>query len=187
MKELEIEDIIEYYLPSIRAISRKYFLVGGNADDLFQEGMIGLFQAIQNFDNEKGDYKSESFKHFALVCIKRQILDAIKKANAKKNAPLNNYVSFSQKNREDEDYELEFSKMLENYKLSPEDIIINKEAKAEKINLINSKLSKNEIEVLKLYLAGEKQSAISVKLNKTPKQIDNTIQRIKKKIRNCKK
>ena len=183
MKEAEIEDIIEYYLTNIRAISRKYFLVGGSDEDLFQEGMIGLFQAIQNFDYSKGDYKSESFKHFALVCIKRQILDAIKKANAKKNAPLNNYVSFSQKNSEDEDYETEFFNSLQNQKLSPEDIIINKESNAEKINILNSKLNKSELDVLKLYLAGEKQSEISKSLNKTPKQIDNTIQRIKKKIR----
>ena len=183
MKEFEIEDIIEYYLPNIRAISRKYFLVGGSDEDLFQEGMIGLFQAIQNFDYLKGDYKSENFKHFALVCIKRQILDAIKKANAKKNLPLNTYVSFSQKNSDDENYELEFSKELESFKFSPEEIIINKESKAEKLNKLNNVLSESELEVLKLYLSGEKQQEMAKQLNKTPKQIDNTIQRIKQKIR----
>ncbi|MBQ7579021.1 MAG: sigma-70 family RNA polymerase sigma factor, partial [Clostridia bacterium] len=175
MNEQEIEDIIEYYLTSIRAISRKYYLVGGSDDDLFQEGMIGLLQAIQNFDYNKGDYKSESFKHFALVCIKRQILDAIKKANAKKNMPLNTYISFSQKNSEDESYDLEVSKLLEDYTLSPEEILISKENKEEKMDILYKNLSKFELEVLKHYLAGEKQSETAEKLNKTPKQIDNTI------------
>ena len=183
MKEFEIEDVIEYYLPTIRAISRKYFLVGGNDDDLFQEGMIGLFQALQNYDDSKGDYKSESFKRFATVCIKRQIIDAIKKANAKKNLPLNNYVSFSQKNNEDEDYELEFAEPIEDYNFSPEEMIINEETKAETLNQLTSKLSESEFVVLKLYLSGKKQQEMAKELNKTPKQIDNTIQRIKKKIR----
>ena len=183
MKEFETEDIIEYYLPLIRAISRKYFLVGGNDDDLFQEGMIGLFQAIQNYDCSNGDYKSEGFKHFAVVCIKRQILDAIKKANAKKNLPLNNYVSFSQKNNEDEDFELEFAKDIEDYNFSPEEIIINEETKNENLKFLSKALSKNELMVLKLYLSGKKQQEMAEELKKTPKQIDNTIQRIKKKTR----
>ncbi|MBQ7452698.1 MAG: sigma-70 family RNA polymerase sigma factor [Clostridia bacterium] len=182
MKENEIEEIIEYFSDTIRAISRKYFLVGGNNEDLFQEGMIGLIEACRSFDESKGDYKSEQFKRFALVCIKRQILDAIRKANAKKNGPLNNYVSFHQKNSEDEDFELEFSTIVDDG-ADPETQVIREETTDEQIRLLKDKLSKAEMSVLKLYLSGMKQSQMAMALNKTPKQIDNTIQRIKNKMK----
>ena len=182
MKENEIEEVIEYFSGAIRAISRKYFLVGGNNEDLFQEGMIGLIEACRSFDEAKGDYKSEEFKRFALVCIKRQMLDAIRKANAKKNGPLNNYVSFHQKNNDDEDFELEFSTLIDEG-ADPETLIIREETAGEQIKMLEDGLSKAEMQVLKLYLGGMKQSQMAIALNKTPKQIDNAIQRIKNKMR----
>ena len=82
--DIELEELISSYASTIRAISRKYYLAGGNEEDLFQEGMIGLFQAYQNFNGKEG-YESEQFKNFAILCIKRQIFDAIKHANKKNN------------------------------------------------------------------------------------------------------
>lgn len=182
MKENELENLIDAYSDTIRAICRRYYLVGGSQEDLFQEGMIGFLEACKNFDTAKGDYHSSAFKKFALLCIKRQILDAIKHANAKKNQPLNNYISFNQKNDENQEFELEFNSSFINYTdFDPETIIMNQETTDEQLKILAENLSQSEKQVLNLYLAGLPQSKIAVKLNKSVKQIDNAIQRIKKK------
>lgn len=184
MTESELENLIDAYTDTIRAVCRRYFLMGGSQDDLFQEGMIGLLEACKNFDVSKGDYDSLTFKKFAMVCIKRQILDAIKHANAKKNQPLNNYVSFTQKNDDNEDYELEFNSSCLNYlDVDPETVVLNQETVNEQMQILRNSLSKNELDVLDLYLKGLSQSKIAKELGKTVKQIDNTIQRIKNKVK----
>lgn len=189
MNESELENLLDAYTETIRSVCRKYFLIGGNEDDLFQEGMIGLIEACRDFDRSKGDYSSLAFKKFAMVCIKRQIIDAIKHANAKKNQGLNNYVSFNQKNSKDEEFNLEFDSsdianlIIEN----PEEQILNKETYNEQLAELESKLTEKEKQVLKLYLEGLTQSKIAKTLNKPVKQIDNTIQRIKKKCKNNQK
>lgn len=174
----ELEDLIISYGSIIRAISRRYFIAGGTTDDLYQEGMLGLFEAIKNYN--QNDYNSDKFKAFAIMCIKRQIYDAIKSANKKHNGPLNNYVPIVKTNTDNQEYErddiLEFE---DNY--NPEDMFLDKEEHDEKISLIKGKLSEFEIKVLDLYLAGEKQSEIAKTLGKDVKSIDNTIQRIKNK------
>lgn len=184
MKESEIERLIDEYSDIIRAICRRFYLVGGSQEDLFQEGMIGFLEACKHYDSNKGDYESSAFKNFAILCIKRQILDAIKHANAKKNQPLNNYVSFNQKNDDNQEFELEFDSSYANYvDFDPETIILNQETTNEQLKILKDNLSKTEKEVLELYLMGLSQSKIAVKLNKSVKQIDNTIQRIKKKVK----
>ncbi len=177
----EFEELIISFAPIIRSISRKYYLIGGTEDDLFQEGLIGLFEACKNY-NIDDDYKSEKFKSFAIMCVKRQIYDAIKSANKKKNQPLNNYVPIIKTNSENQEYErTDFVNLAEDN--NPEDLFLDKEEHAEKIELIKSKLSDFEIEVLNHYLAGEKQSEIAKALGKNAKSIDNTIQRIKNKVK----
>ena len=178
---VELEDLIKSYASTIRAISRKYYLVGGTEEDLFQEGMIGLLQAYQNFKGEE-DYNSDKFKSFAIMCIKRQIFDAIKHANKKNNQPLNSYVPITKTNKSHQEYERRDLLMIED-EYTPEDLFIDKEEHDEKIQLCKSKLSKFENAVLDLYLAGERQSQIASILNKDVKSIDNTIQRIKNKLR----
>lgn len=174
----QLEDLIESYTSTVRAICRKFYLVGGSQDDLFQEGMIGLFEACKNYD--KADYNSSQFKNFAILCIKRQIYDAIKHANKKGNCPLNTYVPINKTNSENEEYDAGYS--LPSEAISPEDRFIEKEDYDEKIEICKKNLSKYEISVLDLYLQGERQSQIALKLNKPVKSIDNTIQRIKNKL-----
>ncbi len=179
-KELELEELIENYSSIIRSICRKYYLVGGSEEDLFQEGMIGLFQAYKNYHGN--DYGSDKFKSFALICIKRQIYDAIKHANKKNNQPLNNYVPIFKTNSEHEEYDRDDIVLIEEG-YSPEDMFLDKEEYNERIAICKSKLSKLENQVLELYLSGEKQSQIAQILNKDVKSIDNTIQRIKNKLK----
>lgn len=184
MQEKELENLIDAYTDTIRAVCRRYFLMGGSQDDLFQEGMIGLIEACKSFDKNKGDYDSVTFKKFAMICIKRQILDAIKHANTKKNQPLNTYVSFNQKNDENEDYELEFDNSYLNYlDVDPETIVLNQETTNEQMKILKEKLSVAELDVLDLYLKGLSQSKIAEMLGKSVKQIDNAIQRIKNKVK----
>lgn len=177
----ELEDLIESYASTIRSICRKYYLVGGTEEDLFQEGMIGLFQACKNFKSDEG-YNSEKFKNFAKLCIKRQIYDAIKHANKKHNQPLNSYVPIIKTNSQKQEYEREELLFWEE-ECSPEDLFIDREEHDEKIKLCKSKLSEFENKVLDLYLAGERQSQIAEILGKDVKSIDNTIQRIKNKLK----
>lgn len=174
----ELEDLIESYTSTVRAICRKYYLVGGSQDDLFQEGMIGLFEACKTYN--KTDYNSNQFKSFAILCIKRQIYDAIKHANKKGNTPLNTYVPINKTNSENQEYENELIYMGDT--ASPEDIVIDQEDYDEKIEICKKSLSEYEISVLDLYLQGERQSEIAKQLNKPVKSIDNTIQRIKNKL-----
>lgn len=175
----QLEEVILKYSSTVRAISRRYYLVGGEEEDLFQEGLIGLFQACKSYHGS-GDINSEEFKNFACLCIKRQIYDAIKKANKKHNEPLNTYVPIIKTNTDDQEYErTDILDIAEEY--NQEDLFIIKEDIQEKLNQIQSKLSEFEKQVLNLYLSGEKQSEIAKQLKKDVKSIDNTIQRIKNK------
>ena len=177
----KLEELIIKYSSTIRAICHKYYLVGGTPDDLFQEGMIGLFEACKSFNGT--DFDGEEFKKFATVCIKRQIYDAIKSANKKSNTPLNTYLPIEKKSIDDE-HEYERKDMLDStIDNNPEDIFLDKEEHLEKLKLVKSKLSEFENKVLDLYLSGEKQSQIAKTLAKDVKSIDNTIQRIKNKLK----
>jgi len=177
----ELEDLIIKFSSTIRAISRKYYLVGGGEDDLYQEGTIGLFEACKNYHGE-GDQNSEEFRSFAIMCIKRQIYDAIKSANKKHNEPLNNYVPIIKTNTDNQEYErTDILEIAEDY--NPEELFIDKEEHSEKLALVKSKLSNFENQVLDLYLSGERQSEIAKQLKKDVKSIDNTIQRIKNKLK----
>lgn len=178
-----LEELIKSYASIIRSVCRKYFLVGGEQDDLFQEGMIGLFEAYKSFDKTKGDYTSDVFKSFAIMCIKRQILDAIKHANTKKNSPLNNYIPFFR-----EDYSNDETTLAESiaYLESPDEPlenVIEKENFDEKLQLAISNLSEYEQDVISLYLDGLPNSEIARTLEKDVKSIYNCIERIKHKIR----
>lgn len=178
-----VEELLISYSSIIRSLCRKYYLVGGTEEDLFQEGMIGLFEAYKSFDKQKGDYKSEAFKSFALLCIKRQILDAIKKANAKKNMPLNNYVSFSREDFSSDDTTLNESLAYLESPDAPLENVIDRETVDEQIDKVIEGLSKYEQQVIKLYLEGLSQKKIASILDKDLKSIYNTTERIKQKVR----
>ena len=174
-----INQLVENYASLIRGICRRFYLVGGTSDDLYQEGMIGLLEAMKHFDESKGTIGDDTFKRFATTCIKRQILDAIKHANTKKNQPLNNSVPIVRKNDEDDEFEI----MELGLAQDPEELIISKEKQEERLSLLNQHLSDYEQLVLEFYLDGLNTKTIAKKLNKTPRSITNTIQRIKNKVK----
>lgn len=174
-----IEKLAQNYASMIRAICRRFYLVGGTAEDLYQEGMIGLMEAVKKFDETKGTIGDDSFKKFAMICVKHHILDAIKHANTKKNQPLNNSVSIIRNNEEGEEFEIQELGLA----LDPEEVFINNEKQEERLEILNQRLSKFEKQVLKLYLEGEMPHSIAEILNKTPRSITNTIQRIKNKVK----
>ena len=170
-----IEFAIKKYGSEIRAIVKKYYIPNGNSEDLFQEALIGVIEGVNSYDLSRGDENSESFKKFILMCAKRQILDAIKKSNRKKNEPLNNYVVF--------DKSLDNLSSVNLSQSNPEDDYIEKESIKEKNEDIKLLLSKSEREVLDLYLDGNSQSKIAIILGKTVKSVDNTLQRVKNKLK----
>lgn len=169
--------LLSKYSSLVLSITRSYFLIGADYDDVIQEGMIGLFKAIR-------DYKinDSSFSTFAHMCIKRQIITAIKSATRKKHMPLNSYVSLNKTIYDDEQETTLLNLLSDNIEPSPEDILINKEGFNVTKNNIFSVLSSYEKAVLEKYLQGMSYADIAGELNKPEKSIDNALQRIKRKI-----
>lgn len=157
----------------------KYFMIGAEKEDIFQEGMIGLFKAIKDFKPEK----QRTFKSFANICIERQLITAIKSSNRQKHMPLNSYLSLNiaaYDNNEEDSVELidTFdSKTIED----PLETIMKKEYYTEVENAVNKNLSKFEKQVLDRFMKGESYVTIANKLDSPVKSIDNAIQRIRKK------
>lgn len=173
-----IMDYVLYkYKPLVRKKANAMFLIGGDTDDLIQEGMIGLFKAIRDFRQEK----EASFYHFAEICITRQIYSAVEASNRKKHAPLNTYVSFYSETGEEGQplSEVLISEISDN----PEDRMIERENVEQFLEKIRENLSKMECKVLDDYLSGLNYQQIAEKMGKQPKAIDNALQRIKNKIR----
>lgn len=169
--------LFERYKDLVTKISRGYFIVGGDIEDIVQEGMIGLYKAIKSYNSQK----DASFKTFAIICIKHQIQTAIKRALANKNKPLSYAVSLQS-----------FSKTSENMEFLPIELILDitpAEKAIDKENFfalkqsINECLSDFEIKVLKLYLQGYSYKEIANQLSISQKSIDNALSRIKSKLR----
>jgi len=174
-----MDHILHRYGNLAKAKSRAYFLVGADNEDIIQEGMIGLYKAIRDFNPEK----TPSFFPFAELCITRQIITAIKTATRKKHTPLNTYVSLSKPVGSEGDTDRTLADTLIEYSnRNPEELLISKENTRDILNEIKESLSKLENKVLDLYLKGEDYREISAKLGKSPKSMDNALQRIKRKI-----
>ena len=166
-----MECLLERYRDMVRKEARSFFLAGGDEEDLIQEGMIGLFKAVRDFQTDK----EASFATFARVCIDRQIYSAIQNSNRQKHQPLNSYVSLNQEDESSPIWELS----VEN----PESIIIDQETTEDLRKRISDYLSPMENKVLDLYLKGKGYVEIGGILNKSPKSVDNALQRIRSKIR----
>ena len=178
--ETEITDyILEKYKPLVRKKTNAMYLIGGETEDLIQEGMIGLFKAIRDYDFEK----EASFFTFAELCVSRQLYSALEASNRKKHMPLNTYISLSNQGN-DEGVNLE--QMITEQTVSPEQMLIEQERKQEFFEKLEEKLSSMEKKVLYLYLEGSGYVQIADLLEKTPKSIDNTLQRIRGKIKTLK-
>lgn len=181
--EAAMEYVLAEYKGLVRVLSRSLFLMDGDEDDLIQEGMIGLYKAVVSYNPQKG----ASFDTFASQCINRQLYSAVKKSNRKKNMPLNSYISIdagtSEQHGEQGDSISVLDRMPEATLQSPEDIVIDREEAGNIEKRLYSRLSNMEQQVLSLFLQGMKYQEIAAKLRKTPKAIDNALQRIKMKLR----
>lgn len=175
----EITDyIMDKYKNLVRKRANAMFLIGGDTDDLIQEGMIGLFKAIRDFNVDK----DASFYHFADLCITRQIYHAVEASQRKKHLPLNTYVSLNaQMGQEGEET---FLDVLESFEYSnPEQLLIEREDARAIREKLKDDLSRFERQVLQLYLQGLSYRQIAEQLDKEPKAIDNALQRIRAKIK----
>ena len=175
--EKSLNHILKKYRNFVRSKAKPFFIVGADKEDILQEGMIGLFKAIRDYDEEK----TVSFRAFAELCVTRQIITAVKTATRQKHIPLNSYISLN-KPMSEEDPDKTLMDMMKNSHISdPEQLIISKE----EMKLIEEKtkemLSEFETRVLSLYLKGYSYNEISEKLYKHPKSVDNALQRIKRK------
>ena len=175
------EYLISKYENFVKAKARSYFLIGADKEDIYQEGMIGLYKAIRDFNPEK----STSFKAFAEICVVRQIITAIKTATRQKHIPLNNYISLNKPIYEEES-ERTLLDVLTGLKITdPEELMISKE----QIDYIEGKISKVlsglELEVLTSYLDGKSYQEIASDLERHSKSIDNALQRVKRKLEKC--
>ena len=172
------ELILSKYKNLVRNRAKAYFLAGADRDDIVQEGMIGLFKAVRDFDVTK----QGSFRGFAEMCIKRQMITAVKAATRQKHAPLNSYVSLSEPIYEDNTERTLVDMLAERKVVDPEEVFLRRE-KAETLSAeIEDKLSNLEKTVLSLYIDGMNYQEIAVELDRTPKSIDNALQRIKRKL-----
>lgn len=172
------EQLIRKYKDVVRLKAHHYFIMGADTEDVIQEGMIGVFKAIKSFDARK----DTSFETFVELCIIRQIITAIKRANRLKHSPLNTSVSLSRPVGENQKLQTIFETLRSGSDDEPENLIILKEI----VNTINTDgqktFSKFELQVWNEYIKGKNYLKIAAELNKTPKAIDNAIQRIKKKV-----
>lgn len=173
-----MEALLERYKQLVKAKARYYFLLGADTEDIIQEGMIGLYKAICNYDSQK----QTAFSSFAEVCIKRQMFSAIKSASRHKHIPLNSYVSLYKPVYESAS-DMTISDLVSAIDDgNPETILIDKESFAKMQEDIGKILSSFEWQVLSLYLAGKTYQEIADNLQKEVKSIDNALQRIKKKL-----
>lgn len=177
-----IDYLMDKYKEVVKKKAKTLFLIGGEKEDLIQEGMIGLYKAIRDYQFDK----ENSFYSFADLCISRQMYSAINASNRKKNLPLNTYISlYTPINTENEDNEdkttLADTMYLYN-DLNPEKLVIDKEKTSMIEDELYKRLSDLEKQVLDLYLQDLKYQAIARVLNKEPKSIDNALQRIKTKL-----
>ena len=177
--ENEIMDyILAKYKPLVRKQTNALFLIGGENEDLIQEGMIGLFKAVRDFNGSK----TASFKAFAELCITRQIITAIKTATRQKHIPLNSYISLNRPVFDDDAEQTLLDTISEKKVFDPEEIVITKEHFMSLREKMSKNLSKLEWNVLSLYLDGKSYVEIAKIVKKSEKSIDNALQRIKRKV-----
>ena len=177
--EVALQVLLERYRRFARAKARGYFIVGADADDIEQEGMIGLFKAARDFRPER----QASFRAFAELCITRQVITAIKTATRQKHQPLNRYVSISGVRGGDEPGERSIEDMLVSHHTpDPAETVLANERMAQMRQSMAEMLSGLEVDVLRLYVEGKSYQEIGEQLGRHVKSIDNALQRIKRKV-----
>lgn len=175
------EYLINKYENFVKSKSKSYFLIGADKEDIYQEGMIGLYKAIRDFNPEK----LTSFRAFAELCVTRQIITAIKTATRQKHIPLNTYVSLNKPIYEEES-ERTLLDVLAGLKITdPEELVVSQEELVRIEGKIQEALSSLELKVLNSYLDGKSYQEIACDLDRQAKSIDNALQRVKRKLEKC--
>lgn len=180
--EEAMNELLAKYKSLVNKIARSFFLIGGDMEDIVQEGMIGLYKSITHFDKEK----NASFKTFATTCIKHQIQSAVKVASSEKNKILSQALPITEThNQDDEEEEIEL--LIPSNLPSPAEEVLEHEKLKEIYLLINKHLSNLEKRILALYLKGFSYNEISSIAEINKKSIDNALSRIKNKLSFLKK
>lgn len=175
-----LDYLICKYKDIVNSKVNKYFIIGAEKEDIMQEGLIGLYKAIKDYNSEK----QNSFKSFANLCIERQLITAIKSSNRQKHIPLNSYLSLNMNAYENEDgnSETQVMEVLDtNVVEDPLETLTKKEYMLNVENVIDTHLSDFEKKVLNRYIQGDSYVAIAERLDAPVKSVDNAIQRIRKK------
>ncbi len=179
---IALDYLISKYKNLVRKKAKALFLIGGDSEDLIQEGMIGLYKAIRDFQPDK----AASFLTFADLCVSRQMYSAIKTSNTMKNQPLNNYISIDTHNYNEDQENINSITYVANIaharSMNPEEMLIDRENTQRLEAKLMERLSGFEKDILTLYLQDYSYSQIARVMNKKPKAIDNGLQRIKKKL-----
>ena len=173
-----LEFLLSKYKNFVRSKARSYFLIGADHEDIVQEGMIGLFKSIRDFQLER----LSSFRAFAELCITRQIITAIKTATRQKHLPLNSYVSLNKPIYDEESDRTLMDVIVEGHAQNPEELIIGREDILSIRDQVGTVLSSLEQDVLSSYLDGKSYQEIADKLGRHVKSIDNALQRVKRKL-----
>ena len=160
------EELLLRYFGLVRGIARGFFLIGGETEDLIQEGMIGLYNAIADYKDGTG----KSFKNFAHLCVTRRIIDAVKSSARRKNSPLNDGLS------------MEVEEEWADASLSPEDLLILSDDRREFRQKMSGVLSDFEFKVTTMYMDGASYAELCEATGKSEKSVENAIQRSKKKL-----
>ncbi len=176
-----VNTLLQKYKSLVNKIARSYFLIGGDMEDIVQEGMIGLYKAIINFS----EGKHASFKTFASLCIKHQIQTAVKVASSEKNMMLSTALPITERIHDEEEEEIEI--LIPSDLPSPDDKVLQREKMQELQKAITSALSPLENKILALYLRGYSYNEIAQMGNLSKKSIDNGLSRIKHKLSFLKK
>lgn len=171
--------LVRKYRSLVRCKARSYFLVGGDRDDVIQEGLVGLFKAIRDYDPSH----QASFRSFAELCVTRQMITAVKTATRQKHAPLNAYVSFSRPVSTEDQGERLFEDIIAAREMcDPAEIVISAWETEFIRRGFTEALSPFETDVLKAYMHGSTYQQIADRLGRHPKAIDNALQRVKRKV-----
>ena len=171
--------LLTRYRPFVRGKARSYFLVGGDDQDVVQEGMIGLFKAIRDYDPDQ----QMSFRGFAELCVTRQLITAVKSATRFKHGPLNSYVSFSRSVGDDDEGDRVLADVLSASPQSdPAEHLTSVERVRDLQAYVDEALSDLEVEVLRMYVEGRSYVEIAEILSRRTKSVDNALQRIKRKL-----
>jgi len=173
------ERLVRRYYSFVRLKAASYFLIGGDSDDLIQEGLVGLYKAIRDYRTDR----ESSFRNFAELCITRQIITAVKTATRNKHTPLNGYVSFSSTPAGATENEPTLDEMLPGSTVhDPVNQVISSEELRSLVACISTVLSDLESHVLALYLDGHSYTGIGERLSCDCKTVDNALQRVKRKV-----